>query len=129
MTLVCADKDLAIIKPAMSRIVLRDMTVLFLCNCTLLGSEILIFPDKVLIGLIASYEDYVLLNCAETDLSANLIPSVMVHYLEIHAPLLVHLPNVDVLFRLGAKRDQQLVVQGGEGHRDERLMLKLLDLN
>ena len=113
----------------MSRIVLRDMTELFLCNCSRLVSEIVILPDKVLIGLVASYKNDILALVAETDLSANLIPSVMVHYLEIYTSLLVHLPNVDMLLRLGAKRDQQLVVPGAEGHRDKRFVLKLLDLN
>jgi len=92
----------------------------------MLGLQVVILLDKVLVSLIAGYKYDILITVTETHLRADGTPSRVTHSLLGHTALLVYLPDVDGLVGFGAERGQQLVVLWTEGHGDERFML--LDL-
>ena len=64
LTLVRSDKNLTIGHPAVRRVVLRDVTVLFLIDLPRLESHIhtLILLDEVLVGLVTGDEDHILVH-------------------------------------------------------------------
>ena len=123
LTLVRSNKNPAIGQPAVSRVVCRNVTVFFLRNLSLLGCEVVVLLDVILVGLVAGYKNDILVKVAETNLCADLISSIMAQHLSRHAPLLINLPDVHGLLGLGTQRDQKLVILGAEGHRDEGLVL------
>ena len=71
LALVRANEDLATFKPAMRRVVLRDVTVFFLVDCARLQSQILILLLEVLVGLFTSDEQHVRLEATELDFQAS----------------------------------------------------------
>ena len=70
------------------------MTVLFLSDLADLWLEDFFLLNEVFVGLIASNEDHVGVQVAETDLGANRVPSVVTHGLAGDAAALVNLPDV-----------------------------------
>ena len=53
LTLVGAHKDFALGQPAVRRVILRNVAVLFLLNLTHLEIQVLVLLDEVLVGLIS----------------------------------------------------------------------------
>ena len=95
LSLVSSDQDPAICQPAVSCVVLRDVTILLLGDLAHLGRQILILLNVELVGLITGDEDVVHVDRAEADLGSNGVASRMRHCLLSHASLLVDLPDVD----------------------------------
>ena len=102
LALVRSDENLAIGHPAVCRVVLRDVTVLFLVHLPGLESHVhtLVLLDEVLVGGVAGDEDHILVHVREADLSADWVHCRVWNLLLSHASLLVHLPNVKRLLRL-----------------------------
>lgn len=126
LTLICAHQDFAFGKPAMSCVILRNMTVFFFSDHTGLWLKDFFFFDEVLVGLIAGDKYNIGVQVAEADLGTDRVTRVMTHGLAGDATTLVHLPNVDHLVRLRAQSDEKFLVLGAESHRNEALVL--LDL-
>ena len=123
LALISANQDAALWQPAVRCVVLTDVAVLFLCDLTHLGRQNLVLLDEVFVGLVASDEHNVGVSVAKRDLCAKWMSRVMTHSLMREAAQLVHLPNVDVLIRLRTERDEQFLILGAEGHRNEALVL------
>ena len=51
------------------------MTVLFLCKLADLGCEVFILLNEILVGLIASYKNYILVQVTEANLCADRMAS------------------------------------------------------
>jgi len=119
LTLVGTHEYLAIGQPAMCRIVLRDMTVLFLSEGAHLVLQGIVFLDIKLVSLITGDKDIVRVKRTETNLSSNGVSSIVAHSLLRETPLFIDLPNVDSLFGFGTERCEKLVVTRTEGHGHE----------
>jgi hypothetical protein len=75
LALVSANKDSALGQPAVSCVVLRDVTVLFLRDLPDLDGEHAVLVDVVLVGLVTCDKDDVLVEVAEGDLRADGVSS------------------------------------------------------
>ena len=102
LTLVRSDKNLSIGHPAVRRVVLRDVTVLFLVHLSRLERHIhaLVLLDEVLVGGVAGDKDHILVRVREADLGADWVHRRVWNLLLCHTSLLVHLPNVKRLLWL-----------------------------
>ena len=102
----------------MRRIVLRDMTVLFLVHLPGLERHIhaLVLLYEVLVGRVAGDKDHILVHVREADLGADWMHRRVWNLLLCDTSLLVHLPDVKRLLWLRAQCRQKLVVFGTEGH-------------
>ena len=97
--MVSANENFAFGQPAVSRVVLRDVTVLLLRDLPGLNLKISVFVLIVLVGLVACYENDSWVGVAEGDLRAYWVTSWVLKGLIGDTALLVNLPNIDRLLR------------------------------
>ena len=65
LALISANQDAAFRQPAVRRVILTDVAVLFLCDLTHLGRQNLVLLDEVFVSLVASDKHNVWVSVAE----------------------------------------------------------------
>lgn len=122
LTLVGTHEDLSAFKPAVRRIVLRDVAILLLVHGSAMEGQVFILPHKVLVGGVARDKEDVGVEATELNLSAEGMAVSVVQSLRTHVPLLIDLPDVDHLLGFRAECGEELVVVAAESHGNPSLV-------